>query len=212
MEIEFYGANCFKIKTKQATIVVDDDLESHGGKSVVKDGDVLIVTSKILDTAKSKSKARLVLDSAGEFEVGDISVIGIQTRSHMDEKGSESATVFQCLYAGTTITILGHVHPNLSEAVQELSGGTDVLIVPVGGNGYTVDAVGAVNVIKSIEPDVIVPSYYESSGLKFEVPAAPLDDFVKASGLTEPDAVDSLKVGKAPVESSQTQLVILNVK
>lgn len=211
MEIEFFGANCFKIKTKKSSIVIDDNLDKLGVKNVTKPDDVLIYTNKILSSERVLSKARLVLDSAGEFEVGDITVNALQTRAHMDEEGQETATVFQCMFGGSTVTILGHVHPDLSADVLELAGGTDVLIVPVGGNGYTLDAVGATSVIKKTEPDVVIPSSYESSGLKPEVPMAPLEDFLKTSGLTSTEKVDSLKVGKATAEQS-SQLVILNIK
>lgn len=213
MEIEFFGVNCFRIKTKGATLVFDDNLADIGGKSVTKSGDVLLKSSKIVNTEKAEANARLVLDSAGEYEVGDISVNALQTRSHMDEEGKESAVVYQCIYEGSTVTVLGHVHPDLDADTLEIAGGTDVLIVPVGGNGYTLDAVGAVSAIKKIEPDVVVPSTYEDKGLNPEVPMSPIDDFIKASGLTSDEKLDSLKVGKVTAEQAgQTQLVILNTK
>ena len=212
MEIEFFGANCFRIKTKQSSIVVDDDLDQHGQKNITKSKDVLLITNHSLKTSKASKEARLVLESAGEFEVGDISVKGVQTRAHMDEEGAETATVFQCTYAGASITILGHVHPNLSETVQELAGGTDVLLVPVGGNGFTLDPAGATSAIKTIEPDAVIPAHYETKGYTYEVPAAPLEDFIKTCGLTPSEPQDNFKVGKNIVESSQTQLVILQIK
>ncbi len=212
MEIEFYGANCFKIKSKQASIVIDDDLDTRGSKNVTKDKDVLVVTNKSIKHDKSSGLARLTLESAGEFEVGDISVQGVQTRGHLDTDEEQTATVFQCTYGGASVTILGHIHPDLSDEVQELAGGTDVLIVPVGGNGYTLDATGATKAIKAIEPDVVIPAYYDESGLTFEVPTAPLDDFVKTSGLNFEEKSDSHKVGKTSSESGQTQLVVLETK
>ena len=35
MEIEFFGGNCFKLKTKLTTIVVDDNLESLEKKTIL---------------------------------------------------------------------------------------------------------------------------------------------------------------------------------
>lgn len=212
MEIEFYGANCFKIRSKNSTIVVDDDLDAHGSKVVTQEKDVLVVTNKDVKADTARTKARLVLDSAGEYEVGDISVRGVQTRGHMDEKGTESATVFQCIHEGATITILGHIHPDISDTIQELAGGTDVLLIPVGGNGFTLDATGAAKAIKTTEPDVVVPSMFHTDSLKFEVPVSPLDDFLKTSGLNSEDREDVLKVGKTTSESGQTKLVVLNIK
>jgi L-ascorbate metabolism protein UlaG (beta-lactamase superfamily) len=213
MEIEFFGANCFRIKTKNASIVVDDNLESIGGKTITKDTDVAVFTNKSLENPATKSKARLTLDSAGEFEIGDISVKALQTRAHMDEDNAASATVFQCLYDGKTVTILGHIHPDIADDIIELSGGTDVMIVPVGGNGYTLDAIGAVSAIKKIEPEVVIPSQYDTPGLSYEVPAAPLDDFKTASALPESAPKDSYKLDKPDLDlAGKTHLVVLTIK
>jgi L-ascorbate metabolism protein UlaG (beta-lactamase superfamily) len=212
MEIEFFGANCFRIKTKKASIVIDDNLASLGQKSITKDTDVAVFTNKILLNG-SKSKARLVLESAGEFEIGDLSVKAVQTRAHMDEAGADTATVFQFLYNGTTVTALGHIHPDIASDVLELTAGTDVVLVPVGGNGYTLDSVGALSSIKKIEPEVVIPSQYDAPGFKFEVPAAPLEDFIKTSALVAGEPRDSYKVDKPDLElAGQTHLVILTIK
>lgn len=213
MEIEFFGANCFRIKTKHASIVVDDNLSAVGGKTITKESDVAIFTNKILENTQTKAKARLTLDSAGEYEIGDVSVRGVQARAHMDEEGSATASIFQCMFEGTTVTILGHIHPDIADDVIELAGGTDVVILPVGGNGYTLDVVGAVSVIKKIEPEVVIPSQYDVPGINLEVPAAPLDDFKKASALPESEPKDSYKVGKIDPELvGKTHIVTLNVK
>jgi L-ascorbate metabolism protein UlaG (beta-lactamase superfamily) len=213
MEIEFFGANCFRIKTKSASIVVDDNLAELGSKTITKDADLAIFTSKTLENESTRAKARLTLDSAGEYEIGDISVRAIQTRSHMDVEGEQTAAVFQCLYEGTTVTILGHIHPDVADDVIELAGGTDVAIVPVGGNGYTLDVVGAVSAVKKIEPEVVIPSYYDVSGFNLPVPAAPLEDFKKAIALPESEPKDVYKVGKPDADLvGKTHLVVLNVK
>jgi L-ascorbate metabolism protein UlaG (beta-lactamase superfamily) len=213
MDIEYFGANCFRIKTKNASIVIDDNLSSVGGKTITKESDVAIFTNKQLEDKDTTAKARLTLDSAGEYEIGDISVKAVQARSHMDEEGVATASIFQCLFDGTTVTILGHVHPDIADDVIELAGGTDVVIVPVGGNGYTLDVIGALSVIKKIEPEVVIPSQYEVSNLAFEVPATPLDDFKKASALPESEPKDSYKVGKLDPELvGKTHIVELNIK
>ncbi len=213
MEIEFYGANCIKLKTKEVTIVVDDNLSKLGGKTATAKDNVLVYTNTMLHDEKAAEKARLVIDTAGEYEVGDVTVTGLQTRGHMDEEGTETATVYQFTYGNQTVTILGHIHPNTSDEVQELVGGTDAMFIPVGGNGYTLDATGAAGVIKKTEPDVVVPTAYETKGITNEVPFAPLEEFLKVSSMTAEDPEDSLKLSKATEgDASQTRLIVLNVK
>jgi L-ascorbate metabolism protein UlaG (beta-lactamase superfamily) len=213
MELEFFGANCFRVTTKNASVVIDDNLVNLGAKSIVKDAEVVFFTQKILENDAAKNKARLVIDSAGEFEVGDLSVKALQTRAHMDEEGVESATVYQFMYGGKTVTILGHVHPDISGALLELAGGTDVLVLPVGGNGYTLDAVGATSVIKKIEPDVVIPSHYEDAQFNFEIPQSPLDEFIKTAALQTTEKKDSYRLDKPETELiGQTHIVLLNAK
>ncbi len=215
MEIEFYGANCFRIKTKNTVIVIDDNLSTVGAKTVVKEKEVpaLLVTNSVIDTTVSSKSARLVLDGPGEYEVGDVSVVGRQVRAHMDEEDAKTGTVYQCTFDNKTVTILGHVHPEINDGLQELAGGTDVLIVPVGGNGYTLDAVGATQIVKKLEPEIVVPAHYEDNSLSFEVPAASLDEFIKIGALPAAEAVDVLKLGKvAPELAGRTHLQIVNKK
>lgn len=213
MDIEFYGGNCLKLKTKEITIVVDDNLKSAGGKMQTAKDNVLVYTQASLIGEAPSEKARIIIDTAGEYEVGDVTVTGVQTRSHMDEKGEESATVYQFTVGAQTVSVLGHVHPDLSDQVEELIGGTDVLILPVGGNGYTLDPTGASSVIKKSEPDVVIPTYYETDGLSFEVPPMPLEEFLKVSSMTPEEPVDSFKLGKTTEgDASQTKLVVLSVK
>lgn len=208
MEIEFFGANCFRIKTKGATIIIDDNLEKLGGTSPQTDKTVAFYTSDEIK-ADQKSKSRLVIENPGEFEVGDVTVTGVQTRAHMDEEGVESATVYQFMMANQTVTLLGHVHPDISSEVLELVGGTDVLIVPVGGHGYTLDPAGAAGAVKKVEPDVVIPSHYDMKDLKYEVSASPLEEFTKIMPTSDEGPQDSYKVGKFDSESSQTKVVVL---
>ena len=214
MEIEFFGANCFKIKTKNVVIVVDDNLNQLGAKSIVSDKSVLFYTNKGLVDAKSVSVSRLMIDSPGEYEVGDVTVTGMQVRAHMDSGDEMTSAVFQFRADSQTITVMGHVHPDISSEVTEFVSGTDVLIVPVGGNGYTLDPVGAAKVIKKTEPGVIIPSHYKIKGLDYEVPAQELSEFGDLATVTIGEPQDSYKLNGDIVDelSAPEKVIVLNVK
>jgi len=212
VEIEFLGGNCFRIKTKNVTVIVDDNLAKIGGQSPQSDKTVAFYTSQDVK-GEVKTTSRLVIDTPGEFEVGDLTVTGVQTRGHMDEDGKQSATVYQFMLSGQTVTVLGHVHPDLAPEVSELAGGTEVLIVPVGGNGYTLDPTGAASIVKSVEPGVVIPSQYDIQGLSYEMPAQPLEAFTKMLTTEELTPVDSYKLVRSATEdlgSSQTKVVVLS--
>jgi hypothetical protein len=82
MDIQFYGANAFVLSNKHTRIVIDDNLADLGAKSITKAGDIAIFTGA---HGAPAVETKLVLDQPGEYEVSDVSVYGIQLRSHMDE-------------------------------------------------------------------------------------------------------------------------------
>jgi L-ascorbate metabolism protein UlaG (beta-lactamase superfamily) len=205
MELQYYGGNCLKITTKKAVLVVDDNLKSLGVKPISKLDNVSLVTNPILIKAEPTG---FVIDSPGEYEMLDVVIKGIGVRSHMDEVGKANAVVYRVTAGDTTIAIAGHIHPDLTDDELEAIGLVDVLVVPVGGNGYTLDAVGALQVIKKIEPKVIIPVHYDDKSLKYEVPQQSLDEALKALGMEPFEKVDKFKLKPNEISDS-AHLVVL---
>lgn len=203
MDIQFYGANCISVTHKGARIVIDDNLADIGGKAIVKPEDVALYTG-----AHGASNARLSFASPGEYEVSDISVIGIPAQAHIDEPKTTNATMFKLVASETTVLITGHIYPQLSEAQLEAIGIIDVLIVPVGGNGYTVDPVGALKLIKAIEPKLVIPTHFADKAFNFAVPQQDLANALKEMAMEPRETVAKLKL-KGHELSDVTQLVVL---
>ncbi|HEX5744408.1 MAG TPA: MBL fold metallo-hydrolase [Candidatus Saccharimonadales bacterium] len=204
MDLQFYGANCFSVTHKGARIIIDDNLAGLGAKSVAKSGDVALFTGQ----HEGGAATRLAFDSPGEYEVSDISVTGIAARAHVDEEGTRGATMFKLVAGDLSVLVTGHIYPELSEDQLEEAGMVDLLIVPVGGNGYTVDPVGAMKLIKAIEPKLVVPSHYADKALKYPVPQQSLQDALKELTFETKETVSKLKLKKGDLAET-TQLVIL---
>lgn len=202
MELQFYGANCISLTYKGARIVIDDNLADLGGKSVVRPTDVALFTG-----AHGIPTGRLSFDSPGEYEVSDISVVGIPARAHIDEGGT-TATMFKLIVGDQSVLVTGHIHPDLSEIQLEAIGIVDVLVVPVGGSGYTTDPIGALKLIKDIEPKLVIPTHYDDKALKFPVPQVDLAHALKELAMEPKETLSKLKVKPAEL-SDVTQLVIL---
>ncbi len=175
-----------------------------GAKSVLKADDVALFTNQ----HKGGGNARLMFDSPGEYEVSDVSVIGIAARAHMDEEGKRSATILKLVAGDTTVLVTGHIYPELSDAQLEAIGMIDVLVVPVGGNGYTTDPVGALKLIKAIEPKLVIPTHYADKALKYEVPQQDLSNALKEIGMEPKETVSKLRIKPGEL-SDVTQLVVL---
>lgn len=205
MELQYLGANCIKIITKKATLVVDDNLADLGLKSVTKAGDVALFTGPHSPVVQELA---LAIEHPGEYEVSDISIQGIAARSHLDEASGQDATIFRVLAEDISLVIVGHIYPELSDAQLEAIGTADVLVIPVGGNGYTLDAIGALTLIKKIEPKLIIPTHYADKALKYPVPQAELAEALKNLAMEPAETVPKLKI--KPTELTDTaQLIVL---
>lgn len=205
MELSYFGANCLRISTKKAQIVVDDNLQQLGLKPITKPGDIAIKSFKEIPDQESRFK----IDMPGEYETAGVVIHGIAARAHMDEEGKHSATIYTVEADGVRMAILGHIFPELSEDQLEQIGMVDILVVPVGGSGYTLDGIGALKIIKQIEPKIVIPTHYADKAVKYEVPQADLADALKTLGMETAETVDKFKY--KPTElSDSTHLIVLN--
>jgi L-ascorbate metabolism protein UlaG (beta-lactamase superfamily) len=205
MDMQLFGANCIALTTKQARITIDDNLAELGGKSVAKDGDVALFTGAHADPAQP---AKIVIDQSGEYEVSGVSIYGIAARAHMDEEGAQTATMYKIMAEDLTVLVTGHIYPELTDDELETIGMVDVMFVPVGGNGYTLDGVGALKLIKKVEPKLVIPTNYDDGKLNYSVPQQPLEQALKALGMEPKETVSKLRV-KAGELGDVTQLVVL---
>ena len=205
MEVQYYGANCVRITTKKASIIVDDNLADLGLKSVTKDSDIALYTSP---NVKQVQNSKFTIDAPGEYEVSNTSFKGVAARGHMEEEGKQGATIFRIISDDIRIVFVGHIYPELTDEQLEAIGTVDVLVIPVGGSGYTLDPVGALKVIKKIEPKLIIPTHYADKAVKYEVPQQTLEEAMKVLAIEAKPAEPKLKL-KATELSEQVQVAIL---
>lgn len=203
MDLQFYGANCIAVTHKGSRIIIDDNLADLGAKSVTKSEDATLYTG-----THGESQGRLSFDSPGEYEISDVSVVGIPAQAHIDAEGTKNATMFKLTAGDVSILITGHIYPELNEKQLETIGIVDLLLVPVGGNGYTVDPVGALKLIKAIEPKMVVPTHYDDKALNFPVPQQELGNALKELAMEPQETVSKLKL-KHGEASDITHLVLL---
>lgn len=206
MELQYYGANCVRISGRKASVVIDDNLVELGLKPVTKGGEIALFGTP---HAAPAQEVKLVIDQPGEYEVSNVSIHGIAARSHMDEADQMSATIFQLMLDDIRLVSLGHVYPELSDEQLEAIGTVDVLLIPVGGNGYTLDPVGALTMIKKIEPKLVIPTHYADKAIKYPVPQQDLANALKELSMEPRETVDRLKLKAGDFVSDVTQLVVL---
>jgi len=180
-EIEYKGANSVIISTKKLSLVVDPKLSLVGLKDVPTKEAVELATEERF--ALNNEAARLNIESPGEYGVGDFDIKAIAAQRHLDSESDPlHSTIYRVEIYDTRIAILGNIYEKLSEAQLEDIGLVDILIIPVGGNGYTLDATGAANLTRSIDPKIVIPVHFADTGIAYEVPQDTLETFTKELG------------------------------
>ncbi len=180
-EIEYKGGNTVLISTKKAVIVADPKLSVVGLKDVViKDAVELATESRF---ALNSQDAKLLIEGPGEYGVAEFDIHGIAAQRHLDSSDQEKlATIYRIEVGDVRIGLLGNIYESLTEDQLEALGVIDILILPVGGNGYTLDATGAAGLVRKIDPKIVIPVHYADSALSYEVPQDTLSTFVGELG------------------------------
>lgn len=202
MDIEYLGANCLRITTKKATVFVDPIVP--GSKIDTSKAKFSLITNTNLVDYKN---GEFVVDTPGEYEISGLSVHGLAAKAHMDEEG-ESAVIYKIIHDGISLVVVGHIFTKLTDEQLEAIGMVDILVVPVGGNGYTIDSTGAAQLSRKIEPKIVIPVHYNDKGIKYEVPQADLKLFLDEMG-AQPDEQEKLKIGNNTILPEQLQVVTL---
>jgi L-ascorbate metabolism protein UlaG (beta-lactamase superfamily) len=108
-------------------------------------------------------------------------------------------------YEGVTVAHLGDLSRVPSQTEIEALGTVHVVLVPVGG-GIGLNASKAAEVISLLEPGFVIPMHYGTPASTLKL--APLSKFLKEMGLSEVEALPSLKVTRSMIPE-ETRVIAL---
>ena len=204
MEIQYFGANCVRLSTKKASIVIDDNLSEVGLKSITKSDEIALYTRP----ESRESGAKHTIDQPGEYEVSDTSIQGISVKAHSEGEETPKSTIFKIIAEDIRVVALGHISPELDDNQLERIGTVDVMILPVGGGGYTLNPTEALKVIKKIGPKIIIPTHYNDKSIKYPEPQVDLAEAIKELAMEPTETVPKLKLKSTEI-AEVTQLIVL---
>ncbi len=156
IEIKFFGGNSFSLESSKDKIVVNPNREAFGAKSLVVDDKIQLITNSGLAQA---GQSRLVIDTAGEYEIGNTSIKGVAVESFAD---SQSSIAYAIEIDDLKVAVLGDIKSELTNAQLEGLGVVDVLILPVGGNQITLSPKAAAKIARQIDPKIILPASFKN--------------------------------------------------
>ena len=160
MEIKYLGHSSFLIKTNDARIVTDPyDSKMVGLKLPKMEADIVTVSHGHKDHNQSEQVEGTpkVFDWPGQFETKGVRVWGFRTY-HDKKEGAERGenVMFKFESEGISILHCGDLGAVPPDTFLDEVGDVDVLLVPV-GNKYTISPDEAIERIKKVEPEIVVP-------------------------------------------------------
>lgn len=209
MEITWLGHSCFRIKGKEVTLVTDPFDESIGYPLGKLTANIITLShnhpghnyvSVVEDSPK-------VLSRPGEYEIGGVFFTGIGT-FHDSEQGESRGKNTTYLIEMDDVRLchlgdLGHV-PSPRQ-IEDL-GNIEVLFTPVGGIS-TIDAKMAAEVVRFLNPRIIIPMHYRTEVVTW---LEPLDKFLKEMGMNEVVSQSRCYITRSNLPS-ETQVIVLSV-
>ncbi len=218
MDITYIGHSCFKFRGKGVSVITDPYDPSVGFSLPKLSADIVTVSHQHSDhnnaaivSGTTRREQPYVIAAPGEYEVLNVGVFGWGSY-HDGTEGSERGknTIYSILVDGIRVVHLGDLGHVLPDDLKENLGIVDVLLVPVGG-GYTITAEQAVEVITQTSPSIVVPMHYKTQEHSSTYDSLTgLDVFLKAMGIDQLEAKESLTISSAESLGEETEVVVLS--
>lgn len=209
MEITWYGHGCFRIRSKEATVVTDP-CDKNTGYSLGRPTADLVTVScadPAHNAVSSVAGDPKVVDGPGEFEIAGASLVGVSTWLGKDKSSGRNVSfVFEL--EDMRVGHLGGIgHVPTSDQVEEM-GSIDILLVPVGGGG-ALDGPPAAEAVSLLEPKLVIPMHFQTDSDKHKLD--PVDRFLKEMGVKSPEQHAKIAVTKSSLPD-ETQVLVLDYK
>ncbi|GFZ33019.1 MBL fold metallo-hydrolase [Clostridium zeae] len=187
MKIKWFGHSCFMITSEKGTkILMDPYVNMLGYKLPELEADIVTTSHdhrdhNNIDAVKGNFAH---INGLGVFSECGIDIKGVDT-FHDKFSGTKKGrnTIYNFKVDDINVCHCGDLGHILDTKQVEEIGNVDVLLIPVGG-GYTIDSIGAVEVVKQLKPTVIIPMHYRTKALgPMGLAFAKVDKFIDDSGL-----------------------------
>lgn len=207
MEITYYGAGSVLIAVKKTQILIDPPGEGYKLNLPKIKPDITLSTQA--DDTSLKKDNGFKISSPGEYEIGGVLIQGIPAQLHVDKKEDpQKGIIYTLTIDGIHVLITGNIAPQLSEKQLESIGDVDVLVIPVGGAGLTLDANGAAKLVSQLEPSYVVPIHYNDGKATYPVPQEPVEKFLKEVGSEKAAVLPKLKITPKDI-GEDTKIIVL---
>jgi L-ascorbate metabolism protein UlaG (beta-lactamase superfamily) len=179
MKISWLGHASFLLEMGNYKLVTDPAGEKVSYPNYKGKVDIVTVSHEHFDhnAIDTLNGEPVIIRKPGISKINGLTIQGIETfhdRNGGMSRGSN--TVFKIVAEDITVVHLGDLgHPLEKRHIKEI-GLPDVLLLPVGGV-YTIDADDAFEVVKQLNPRIVIPMHYKTPSLSFNL--APVEEFTQ---------------------------------
>ncbi|MBN1937854.1 MAG: MBL fold metallo-hydrolase [Anaerolineae bacterium] len=209
MDIDWYGQACFRIREGRVAIVTDP--YDRGPDIPLPRVRADIVTASCVpedaDRPRGIRGSPRILQSAGEYEIGEVFVTGISTLLKRTNP-PQNNVVFVYDFDGLTVCHLGRIDDLLQQNQVEVLNAVDVLFIPIDSE-RTLTADQAAELMQMIEPRIVIPMHLDPTRLEHD--PASVVHLLHAVGVDKAPTEETLRLraGHLPEE---TQIILLECK
>ena len=209
MDITWLGHSCFRIKGSHATVITDPYPPSLGYSLGKPTAHIVTVSHQHPNHSyvQGISGEPRPIVGPGEYEISGVLVIGVATfHDAVGGRKQGRNTVYLMEIDEVSVCHLGDLGHVLTAAQVEEIDNVDVLLLPVGGVS-TINAPMAAEVVRQLEPKVVVPMHYKTQAISREL--EPVGRFLKEIGVKEITPQPKLSFTKSSLPAS-TQVFLLD--
>ncbi len=207
MKMSWLGHASFLIESGGKKLITDPFDEKLGYPPYDEEVDITTVSHEHWDhSAASNLKGKpVVVKGTGEFNVDGFQIIGFST-FHDKSSGKKRGinTVYKICVEDINLLHMGDLGHVLSPEQYLGLGKVDLLLLPVGGV-YTVDADEAYQIVKAINPAVVIPMHFNTPHLCFKLD--PVEQFTSKFDQVIKQAFLEITADKLP---EQVEIIVLD--
>ncbi len=222
MDIKYLGHASFYIKTKTARLVTDPFDPAMTGFPLPKiEADIVTISHyhqdhnfiKPFQSEAASHQPPLIIDFPGEFEKLAVRITGYRTY-HDKKKGEERGEniVYKIETEGISLLHCGDLGLVPDDAFLDNVGDVDILFVPVGGF-YTINAAEAAELVRKIDPSIVIPMHYNHPKLNQKIfgQLLPVLEFLKKFDVEEQMPLSKLTVKKETL-GEEMKIVVMGME
>ena len=218
MNIQYYGHSCFKVTAKPAgrgqedvNVFIDPFDKSIGLRPPQGQADLVLVSHDHAGHSNSEALKGnpAVINIPGEYSVKGINIVGVGTY-HDDKLGQEHGknTAYILEVENIKICHLGDLGADLTEKQMGEIDGVDILMIPIGGK-YTINAKKAIELVRKLEPKVVIPMHYKINGSTKDIDDE--KEFCNEIGNCSAERVSKINIKQKDLEGKSMEVIVMSI-